>query len=170
MTRACTATSPASSTRERSPPATLPSSLLSPPRPKFFSRNYMAPNWHGGCLCGLIYSIVCQRANHRCTTSAQPSCQEPQTHHHILTQGRCHSRKLTGKLEGQRLTDIVVEAVDIEKEFICEALPVDLIGMNKGLMSQYIDFCADRLLVALGAQKHYNTPNPFDWMELLSLQ
>ena len=80
------------------------------------------------------------------------------------------SRKLTGKLEGQRLTDIVVEAVDIEKEFICEALPVDLIGMNKGLMSQYIDFCADRLLVALGAQKHYNTPNPFDWMELLSLQ
>lgn len=78
--------------------------------------------------------------------------------------------KLTGKLEGQRLTDIVVEAVDIEKEFICEALPVDLIGMNKGLMSQYIDFCADRLLVALGAQKHYNTPNPFDWMELLSLQ
>ena len=59
-------------------------------------------------------------------------------------------RKLVNKLDAQRLTDIVIEAVDIEKEFICEALPVDLIGMNKGLMSQYIDFCADRLLVALG--------------------
>ena len=92
-------------------------------------------------------------------------------HQHILTQLQCPSRKLTSsKLDGQRLTDIVAEAVNIEKEFICEALPVDLIGMNKGLMSQYIDFCADRLLVALGQQKHYNTPNPFDWMELLSLQ
>lgn len=79
-------------------------------------------------------------------------------------------RKLKTQLEGERLTAIVMEAVDIEKEFICEALPVDLIGMNKGLMSQYIDFCADRLLVALGQQKHYNTKNPFDWMELLSLQ
>ena len=79
-------------------------------------------------------------------------------------------RKLVNKLDAQRLTDIVVEAVDIEKEFICEALSVDLIGMNKSLMSQYIDFCADRLLVALGQQKHYNTPNPFEWMEQLSLQ
>ena len=79
-------------------------------------------------------------------------------------------RKLNNKLEPQRLTDIIIEAVDIEKEFLCEALPVGLIGMNKDLMSQYIDFVADRLLVALGQEKHYDTPNPFDWMELLSLQ
>ena len=79
-------------------------------------------------------------------------------------------RKLHNKLEPQRLTDIIIEAVDIEKEFLCEALPVNLIGMNKDLMSQYIDFVADRLLVALGQEKHYGTPNPFDWMELLSLQ
>lgn len=81
---------------------------------------------------------------------------------------RC--RKLNNKLDPQRLTDIIIEAVDIEKEFLCEALPVNLIGMNKDLMSQYIDFVADRLLVALGQEKHYDTPNPFDWMELLSLQ
>ena len=58
----------------------------------------------------------------------------------------------------------------MEKEFICDALPVDLIGMNSRLMSQYIEFVADRLLVALGNEKTYNVPNPFDWMELISLQ
>lgn len=58
----------------------------------------------------------------------------------------------------------------IEKEFVCEALPVALIGMNKGLMSQYIEFVADRLLVALGCDKFYNVKNPFDWMETISLQ
>ena len=84
---------------------------------------------------------------------------------HDLQEAQLHN-----KLEPQRLTDIIIEAVDIEKEFLCEALPVGLIGMNKDLMSQYIDFVADRLLVALGSEKHYGTPNPFDWMELLSLQ
>ena len=79
-------------------------------------------------------------------------------------------RKLNNKLDPQRLTDIIIEAVEIEKEFLREALPVGLIGMNKDLMSQYIDFVADRLLVALGQEKHFDTPNPFDWMELLSLQ
>ncbi|CAL8460698.1 g229 [Coccomyxa elongata] len=77
---------------------------------------------------------------------------------------------LNNKLEEEELLSIVTEAVEIEKEFVCEALPVDLIGMNKTLMSEYIDFVADRLLVALGQDKHYNTPNPFDWMEMLSLQ
>ena len=62
------------------------------------------------------------------------------------------------------------EAVEYEKEFVCEALSVDLIGMNKELMSTYIEFCADRLLVALGAPKLFNATNPFDWMELISLQ
>ena len=79
-------------------------------------------------------------------------------------------RLLKNKLDKEELLSIVTEAVEIEKEFVCEALPVDLIGMNKALMSQYIDFVADRLLVALGQDKHYNTPNPFDWMEMLSLQ
>ena len=52
---------------------------------------------------------------------------------------------------------------------MCDALPVSLIGMNNQLMSEYIEFCADRLLVALGQSKHYNTRNPFDWMDLISL-
>ena len=68
------------------------------------------------------------------------------------------------------MEDIIIEAVSIEKEFICESLPVDLIGMNSKLMSEYIEFCADRLLVALGNEKHFNTKNPFDWMEIISLQ
>jgi ribonucleoside-diphosphate reductase subunit M2 len=79
-------------------------------------------------------------------------------------------RLLENKLAEERVVEIVTEAVAIEKEFVCDALPVDLIGMNKGLMSDYINFVADRLLVALGLDKHFNTSNPFDWMELLSLQ
>lgn len=51
-----------------------------------------------------------------------------------------------------------------------ESLPVDLIGMNAGLMQQYIEFVADRLLVALGCAKHYMVSNPFEWMEMISLQ
>lgn len=65
---------------------------------------------------------------------------------------------------------IVREAVAIEKEFICEALPCSLIGMNSRLMSQYIEFVADRLAVQLGAPKLYNATNPFDFMELISLE
>lgn len=77
---------------------------------------------------------------------------------------------LNNKLSSERLADIVTNAVELEKEFICDALPVDLIGMNARLMSQYIEFVADRLLVALGNEKVYNVSNPFDWMELISLQ
>ena len=65
---------------------------------------------------------------------------------------------------------IVAEAVALEHEFCCEALSVSLVGMNAELMSQYIKFVADRLLVALGCEKLYHTPNPFDWMEMISLQ
>ncbi len=65
---------------------------------------------------------------------------------------------------------IVGEAVEYEKEFICEALPVALIGMNADSMSQYIEFCADRLLISLGVEPLYNATNPFDWMEMISLQ
>lgn len=56
------------------------------------------------------------------------------------------------------------------QEFVCEALPVSLIGMNDKLMAVYIEYCADRLLVALGSPKVYNSTNPFDFMELISLQ
>ncbi|KAL4858045.1 Ribonucleoside-diphosphate reductase small chain [Chlorella vulgaris] len=79
-------------------------------------------------------------------------------------------RHIENKLSEERVSEIVSEAVAIEKEFICDALPVDLIGMNKVLMGQYIEFCADRLLVALGNPKQYNMANPFDWMDMISLQ
>lgn len=68
------------------------------------------------------------------------------------------------------VTRIVANAVEIEKEFITEALPVDLIGMNNKLMSQYIEYVADRLLVMLGCPKIYQAQNPFPWMEMISLQ
>ena len=65
---------------------------------------------------------------------------------------------------------IVREAVAVEKQFVTEALPVDLIGMNSASMSAYIEFVADHLLVALNLPREYGTANPFDWMELISLQ
>ena len=69
----------------------------------------------------------------------------------------------------QLVEDIIVEAVSIEQEFLTDALPVALLGMNAKLMCQYIEFVADRLLVALGNQKYYNSANPFDFMESISL-
>jgi ribonucleoside-diphosphate reductase beta chain len=77
---------------------------------------------------------------------------------------------LEQKLPDETVQSIIRDAVVHEKEFLCEALPVDLIGMNAKMMAEYIEFVADRLLVALGAPKIYNTANPFDWMELISLQ
>lgn len=73
-------------------------------------------------------------------------------------------------LSENKIKEILLDAVSIEKEFICESLPVNLVGMNQDLMSQYIEFVADRLLLELGCEKHFKTPNPFDWMELISLQ
>ena len=63
-----------------------------------------------------------------------------------------------------------MDAVEMEKEFVTEALPVGLIGMNSELMCQYIEFVADRLLMEVGCPKQYNVENPFDFMELISLQ
>jgi len=74
------------------------------------------------------------------------------------------------KLDPKVVQGIIMDAVEIEKEFVCDALPVKLIGMNSDLMSQYIEFCADRLLVELNIEKVYNSENPFDFMELISLQ
>lgn len=78
--------------------------------------------------------------------------------------------KLNKKLNKSKVKEIVREAVSIEKEFICEALPCKLIGMNAKLMSQYIEFVADRLLVQLGCSKEYKVENPFDFMEMISLE
>lgn len=74
------------------------------------------------------------------------------------------------QLDESVIVEIVSEAVDIEKEFVCDAIPVALIGMNAGLMSTYIEFVADRLLNELGCKKIYNVSNPFEWMTMISLQ
>ena len=78
--------------------------------------------------------------------------------------------KLVNKLPAERVQAIIRSAVDIEKQFVTDALPVELIGMNAGLMRQYIEFCADRLLRALGVAPIYSAVNPFEWMDLISLQ
>lgn len=74
------------------------------------------------------------------------------------------------RLDEDTVQGIVRSAVEIEKEFVCEALPVRLLGMNADLMTQYIEFVADRLLVALGHGKIWHSTNPFEWMTLISLQ
>jgi ribonucleoside-diphosphate reductase subunit M2 len=78
--------------------------------------------------------------------------------------------KLVKKIDKSRIHEIIKEAVEIETEFICEALPCKLIGMNSQMMTQYIQFVADRLCVQLGYKRIYNVNNPFDWMELISLE
>ena len=78
--------------------------------------------------------------------------------------------KLVKKIDKNRIHEIIKEAVEIEIEFICEALPCKLIGMNSDLMTQYIKFVADRLSTQLGYKKIYGVQNPFDFMELISLE
>ncbi len=77
---------------------------------------------------------------------------------------------LNNKLNKERVYEIIKDAVDIEKEFINNAIPCAMIGMNATLMSQYIEFVADRLLVQLGYNKLYNSDNPFDFMQLISME
>ena len=103
--------------------------------------------------------------------------------------GLCHSNELISRDEGMHtefavlmysmlkdkpknyvVLEIIKEAVELEKEFITESLPCSLIGMNMDLMKQYIEYVADRLLLMLGLEKIYNSTNPFDWMELISIQ
>ena len=81
-----------------------------------------------------------------------------------------YNNHLVNKLDPEQVTAIIKDAVEIEKEFVTEALPVKLIGMNAELMCQYIEFVADRLLAELNCEKLYNVANPFDFMELISLQ
>ena len=79
-------------------------------------------------------------------------------------------KMLQTRLSEAQVQKIITDAVAIEKEFVTEALPVGLIGMNAGLMQQYIEFVADRWLSELGYRRVYNTTNPFDFMEMISLQ
>ena len=106
-----------------------------------------------------------------------------------LMPGLCHSNELISRDEGlhtefailmysllnnkpsnEKVLEIIKEAVDLEKEFITESLPCYLIGMNMDLMKQYIEFIADRLLLMFGLNKYYQSSNPFDWMEMISIQ
>lgn len=79
-------------------------------------------------------------------------------------------RELKNKLPESLVKEIITDAVSIEQKFVSDSLPVNLIGMNSELMCQYIEFVADRLLISLGYTKVYNSQNPFDFMELISLQ
>jgi ribonucleoside-diphosphate reductase beta chain len=81
-----------------------------------------------------------------------------------------HNKYVQNKVSNQRIKDIISEAVEIEKEFVSESLPVSLIGMNADLMKQYIEYVADFWLVELGCSKVYGVENPFDFMDMISLQ
>jgi ribonucleoside-diphosphate reductase beta chain len=81
-----------------------------------------------------------------------------------------YNHHLVNKLSVEEVTEIIADAVEIEKEFVTDALPVRLIGMNAEMMQQYIEFVADRLLVELGCPKIYNVTNPFDFMDMINLQ
>jgi ribonucleoside-diphosphate reductase beta chain len=81
-----------------------------------------------------------------------------------------HNHHLINKVSKERIKEIIVDALNIEREFVTESLPVSLIGMNATLMTQYLEFVADRLLVELGCERVYGSANPFDFMDMISLQ
>ncbi|PBJ06618.1 ribonucleotide-diphosphate reductase subunit beta [Flavobacterium sp. ACN6] len=81
-----------------------------------------------------------------------------------------HNHHLINKVPKDRIKEIIVDALDIERQFVTESLPVSLIGMNAVLMTQYLEFVADRLLVELGCERVYGSANPFDFMDMISLQ
>ena len=81
-----------------------------------------------------------------------------------------HNKHLINKVPKARIREILLDALNIEREFITESLPASLIGMNSKLMSQYLEFVTDRLLQELDCEKEYNTSNPFDFMDMISLQ
>lgn len=81
-----------------------------------------------------------------------------------------HNEHLINQVPKERIKEIILDALEIEREFITESLPARLIGMNSDLMAQYLEFVTDRLLLELGCEKVYNSTNPFDFMEMISLQ
>ena len=124
----------------------------------FFSGSFCAIYWlkKRGLMAGLATS------NEFISRDEGLHCQFAVMMHNLLDEDE--------RLDAATITAIITEAVEIEKEFILEALPVSLIGMNKDSMSDYIEFVADHWLEQLSAPKIYNTKNPFDWMELISLE
>lgn len=123
----------------------------------FFSGSFCAIFWlkKRGLLAGLCYSneLISRDEGLHCDFAC------------LL-----YTSYLKKKLLQSRVEEIVREAVKIEKEFVCSAIPVALIGMNSAMMSQYIEFVSDRLLLTLGYSKMYNVANPFEWMDMISLQ
>ncbi|TCI84617.1 ribonucleotide-diphosphate reductase subunit beta [Tenacibaculum sp. M341] len=81
-----------------------------------------------------------------------------------------HNNHLINKVSKERIREIIISALNIEREFITESLPVSLIGMNAKLMTQYLEFVTDRLLLEFSCEKEYNASNPFDFMEMISLE
>ena len=81
-----------------------------------------------------------------------------------------HNKHLVNKVPPARIREILLDALNIEREFITESLPISLIGMNSKLMTQYLEFVTDRLLVELELEKEFNVGNPFDFMDMISLQ
>lgn len=81
-----------------------------------------------------------------------------------------HNNHLVNKVTKERIEEIIIDALNIEREFITESLPASLIGMNAKLMTQYLEFVTDRLLVEMECEKVYNATNPFDFMDMISLQ
>ncbi|WP_299005144.1 ribonucleotide-diphosphate reductase subunit beta [uncultured Tenacibaculum sp.] len=81
-----------------------------------------------------------------------------------------HNNHLVNKVPKERIRDIIISALDIEREFITESLPVSLIGMDATLMTQYLEYVTDRLLLEFGCEKEYESTNPFDFMEMISLE
>ncbi len=81
-----------------------------------------------------------------------------------------HNHHMINKVPKERIKEILIDALDIERRFITQSLPVSLIGMNANLMTQYLEFVTDRLLVELGCDRVYNATNPFDFMDMISLQ
>ena len=88
----------------------------------------------------------------------------------VILQSTCTNKHLINKVPPARIREIILDALAIEREFITESLPVSLIGMNAKLMTQYLEFVTDRLLVELELEKEYNVTNPFDFMDMISLQ
>lgn len=81
-----------------------------------------------------------------------------------------HQNHIVNKVSKERITEIIVDALNIEREFITESLPASLIGMNSKLMTEYLEFVTDRLLVELGCEKVYNSTNPFDFMDMIGME
>ena len=81
-----------------------------------------------------------------------------------------HNNHIINKVPKERIREILIDALNIEREFITESLPVSLIGMNAKLMTQYLEFVTDRLLVEFQCEKEFNVSNPFDFMDMINLQ